>query len=771
MRDDAARLFSRCAAAGAAAIACAALVGYALDSAALRGWVPGTAGMKANTAISVLSIALTSLLFSSTALRSRRFLVFVLLPAFFLGALTLAQYLFGVDLRVDEFLIGDHESTSSYPGRMGSGTSFAILLLCASMLVTALPRAESFVAWMLAATAALLATLGLAAYLLGATGLGFVLVSYMPAPTAAAIILLALSVATAGKWPAFASPKHVRTSHLMVALTLLVAGLGITLGASQFARSAADENRAAQFDRNVDELRARIAQQMAKNDMALRMTAALFVASRSVERDEWARYIDSLDSRQDLVGLQGFAYARLGVDAAGARAPIELLGGYASDPRLEGFDLLEDPYRRGAIERALASADTGVIGPVLLMRDQERGMDVRHAPGFIMAHPVLAADRSLPQPGEASLTGGQFSGVVLAGFHAREFFDRALGDSERFVELAVFVEPQTVGADRVVLYASSASVLTPASPSIGIDLRREVPLDVFGEPWTALFIATPAFLAMTRDLTPQALLISGTAISMLIFGLALSTLGARARAEAIADERTAQLRGANLRLAEFAHVVSHDLRAPLRHLRGFVGLLGTEFKDASPQAKEWMRFITDAAARMTQLMDDLLRYARLGREGLVPETVDLQRIAAELQVRAKSLRADAQVSVGAMPSVQGSATQLAQLLANLVENALKFSPADTPPMVTLNALDLGESWQIRVSDRGPGVPAAHRERIFEPFQRLHRAEEVAGTGIGLAITRRVAELHGGSIHVEDNPGGGATFVFTLPKAVHFGTDT
>lgn len=760
---DAGLTFSRFAALSAATLATAALAGLVL---------PGAIDMKANTAVSVLSIAAASLVFSSTRFRARRFLAIVLFPALLLGALTLAQYVFGVDFGIDEWIVADKSVSSVVPGRMGSGTSFALLLLCASLLVLASPKAETFVAWMIAGTAALLASFGLVAYLLGVAGVGPALVSYMPAPTAGAIVLLALSVVTSSEWPAFAAPKRVSMAHLMIALTLLVAGLGITLGASQFARRAADENRAAQFERLVDDLRAQIAQQMAKNDMALRMTAALFVASRAVESDEWDRYINALDSRQALVGLQGFAYARLRVEGSTLRAPIELLGGYASDPKLKGFDLLSDPDRRRAIEAAVERVDTSVVGPVLLLQDQERGLDVRRTPGFIMAHPIFAQGRSVPAQEKGALGSGDFDGVVLAGFHARAFFDRAFGSSERLVELAVFADQQSTTQDRVVLYASSASVLAPLPRILARGLNREVQLDTFGQRWTASFIPTPAFLATTRDLTPQALLISGTAISMLVFGLALATLGARARAEALADERTAQLRGANQRLVEFAHVVSHDLRAPLRHVRGFVGLLGTEIKDvASPQAKEWMRFITDAAARMTQLMDDLLRYARLGRDALVPESVDLQRIGVELQARAKALRPDAELHIGHLPSVQGSATQLAQVLANLVENALKFSPPDRPAVVSLDAVDGGTSWQIRVSDRGPGVPVEHRERIFEPFQRLHRVEDVPGTGIGLAITRRVAELHSATIHVEDNPGGGARFIFTLPKAVHFGSTT
>jgi len=160
----------------------------------------------------------------------------------------------------------------------------------------------------------------------------------------------------------------------------------------------------------------------------------------------------------------------------------------------------------------------------------------------------------------------------------------------------------------------------------------------------------------------------------------------------------------------------------------------------------------------------VLSWARVESRGRRFAPVDLGALAARVveRLREEGAAAEAEIAVGALPTLPGDEAQLEQLLANLLDNALKFRGAE-PPRIALDALDEGEAWHLRLKDNGIGLDARDAERIFAMFQRLHTAAERPGTGIGLAICRRVVERHGGRIWVESRPGAGATFHFTLAK--------
>jgi PAS domain S-box-containing protein len=228
--------------------------------------------------------------------------------------------------------------------------------------------------------------------------------------------------------------------------------------------------------------------------------------------------------------------------------------------------------------------------------------------------------------------------------------------------------------------------------------------------------------------------------------------------------RNAELERSNEELEQFASVASHDLSEPLRVIAGHVDLLARRYEGQLDDAADrYIAFAVDGCTRMRRLIDDLLRYSRTGRD-LVRSEVDLGALAGSVVADMASAieQCEGRVVVGALPEVMGDPTQLAQVLSNLIGNALKFRRPDHPPLVQVSAADGGEVWAITVSDNGIGIPPRHRERIFGLFERLH-TQGVPGTGIGLAICRKVVERHGGDIAVADNDTDGTAFTFTLPK--------
>jgi light-regulated signal transduction histidine kinase (bacteriophytochrome) len=182
-------------------------------------------------------------------------------------------------------------------------------------------------------------------------------------------------------------------------------------------------------------------------------------------------------------------------------------------------------------------------------------------------------------------------------------------------------------------------------------------------------------------------------------------------------------------------------------------------------AREFMDFIVDGATRMKQLIEDLLAYSRVGTRGkeLRPVPVQGALDRALVNLRATIESADAQITHDALPEVNADDTQLTQLLQNLIGNAIKFRKAGEPVRIHVGVQDAGDSWRFSVSDNGIGIEGQYFERIFMVFQRLHTRDEYPGTGIGLAICKKVVDRHHGRIWVESAPGKGSTFHFTLPK--------
>jgi len=235
-------------------------------------------------------------------------------------------------------------------------------------------------------------------------------------------------------------------------------------------------------------------------------------------------------------------------------------------------------------------------------------------------------------------------------------------------------------------------------------------------------------------------------------------------------QRTKELREMNQELESFNYSVSHDLRAPLRHLDGFSRILVDEFApELSTEAKRYLHRIRLAASQMSELVDDLLRLARFGRQAVKRECLSLNPLIEETITACLQEEAPREIvwNIGTLPKVEADPGLVRQVFANLIANALKFTRKKSAAVIEIGARADGGEVTIFVKDNGAGFDPRYSDKLFGVFQRLHRQDEFEGTGIGLAIVARVIHKHGGRVWAESTPEQGATFYFTLAE----GNDT
>jgi light-regulated signal transduction histidine kinase (bacteriophytochrome) len=236
----------------------------------------------------------------------------------------------------------------------------------------------------------------------------------------------------------------------------------------------------------------------------------------------------------------------------------------------------------------------------------------------------------------------------------------------------------------------------------------------------------------------------------------------RNRVEHVLREKTGELARSNAELEMFAYVASHDLQEPLRMITSYTQLLAKRYgKQLDKEADEFIAYVVDGTTRMQALLQDLLKYSRVGAGELALRAIDCEQVLADALANLAALREEsgAIVTHGPLPCVLGDHVRLTQLFQNLVANAIKFRAAESP-VVSVTAEVTDEGWQLSVRDNGIGIQPVHADRVFEAFQRLH-SREYTGTGIGLAICKKIVERHGGRIWVESELGEGSNFCFTL----------
>jgi PAS domain S-box-containing protein len=231
-------------------------------------------------------------------------------------------------------------------------------------------------------------------------------------------------------------------------------------------------------------------------------------------------------------------------------------------------------------------------------------------------------------------------------------------------------------------------------------------------------------------------------------------------------ERSQQLEASNEELGQYAYVASHDLQEPLRKMASFCQLLARRYKgELDEQADEFIAYIVDGARRMQEMINDLLKFSQAGRSPEVAVAVDCNEVVERARIDLAGAIDDNGASIvvtGTLPTVRGEWARLVQLFENLIGNGIKFHGKE-PPRIEISAVPDGTGWRFAVADNGIGIDPQYADRIFALFQRLHSKADYPGTGIGLAVCKKIVEGYGGTLAFESQPGEGTTFYWTMPE--------
>ncbi len=225
----------------------------------------------------------------------------------------------------------------------------------------------------------------------------------------------------------------------------------------------------------------------------------------------------------------------------------------------------------------------------------------------------------------------------------------------------------------------------------------------------------------------------------------------------------------NHELEQFAYVASHDLKEPLRMVTSFMELLQKRYKagdSLDEKAMTFIHFAVDGGKRMQQLISDLLDFSRIGAKDAEKELTDLNKVIAEVRLNLMSQmdECNAVLTVeDTLPVLPGFRPELSRLFQNIISNAIKFRNGHVQPLITIRAAEAQSHWVFEISDNGIGIADHNYQKIFEIFGRLNSRENYSGTGMGLAISKKIVEKHGGKIWVESQLGAGSTFYFTISK--------
>lgn len=322
---------------------------------------------------------------------------------------------------------------------------------------------------------------------------------------------------------------------------------------------------------------------------------------------------------------------------------------------------------------------------------------------------------------------------------------------------------------------------TPGFESFNTRWHNQSSLSLLEREWTVAIGAKEHFVSEHHSHVALVTFIGGLLTSLLLGFVIYSFLISRQKNRILERQKLTltireneknilldRLAYSNEELTHFAYICSHDLQEPLRMIRSFSQKLKTHMGEAltkDPKGDKYFTFIMDGAERAQILIQDILSYSKIDQSTEKIERVDLNEIVSLIKDNTEGLLKPQTgvISSEPLPFIEGNKTQLYQLFQNLINNGLKYQVKGATPTIDISAVELEKTWQISISDNGIGISAKYQNQIFDVFKRLHRRTEYAGTGIGLAICKKVVERHGGDIWVNSEEGQGATFTFTLQK--------
>jgi signal transduction histidine kinase len=595
-----------------------------------------------------------------------------------------------------------------------------------------------------------------------------------------------------------ASPPR-RIGHLPTALVLLFS-LALTGAASVATRRAEERRWEGAFRQLAARPVAAVQESIYLHIGDLESIGSFYAASRLVERDEFRSFVAGVLARRpgiaavewaprlparqrasfEAAGPPGFRITEL--DARGRRVPagrreVYYPIWYAEPDRVEeaqlGLDLASDPGYHQALLRAAARGGVSATGPLLAAAGDRPGAYV----GLVL--PIRH------YRGQAAVKGDPQGYVVLV-LRVADLVERALAKTAP-EGVAVSLYDERAGAHGVQLYPRAGPATTDPERELASGTSYGGRLQVAGREWVMVCRPSAKGLPRFRDWASWAVLGIGLLFSGLLTAYVASVVGRVSWAERLVGERTAELSNANDRLQgevterrraqsdlaarnreleSFVYMASHDLRTPLTSIEGFTRLLEESYADRlDADGREFLQRVQENAAHMTALVEDLLELSRVTSNQEPKGTVTVAEVIAQVceELQQAIAESGAEITVpDDLPVVHASPTRLRQVFTNLISNGIKFSRDGVAPRVAIGWERTPEGHRFSVQDNGIGIAHEQRGQVFEIFSRL-KDKDVSGTGIGLAIVKRIVESHGGEVGVESTPGEGSTFWFTVPE--------
>lgn len=575
------------------------------------------------------------------------------------------------------------------------------------------------------------------------------------------------------------------------AWVILLLSLIVTICAWYISSKLANERAQDRFMFRVQEMTHAIEERMSIYEQALWGGVALFYASTEVTREDWREYVRVLELDQNWKGIQGMGYAiplkpehlkdhEKAIQDEGFPdyhvKPNHTRDEYSAIIYLEpfdwrnkrafGYDMWSNEMRRIAMKRAMETGDASISGMITLV--QETDKDVQR--GFLMYLPYYDGVKKYDSLDDRLK---YFKGWVYAAFRVGDLMHGILGESSNELSFEIYdgdkIEKESL------LYDSNEDKGDQVSQEI--IFVEEVRLELQGRPWNVLFQSADTYLSDDEAGLPTWIAIGGFTIDILLFYVifALSTL--QRRAENIATEKTKELRDqtenlkrSNHELERFAYIASHDLKSPLRAIDNLsLWIIEDSDKDLNPESKENLQEIRKRIKRMQTLIEGLLEFSKVDRKNHGVESVDCRVLVDEiLGLQEMTSRFEIKIQ-GELPVFEARKQLLIIVFTNLISNVFKHhDKVGNGAWLEIKCNESESHYVFSISDNGPGIPKELHQKAFQMFQTLKPRDEVEGSGLGLAMVKKIVELEGGEITLESDTGKGCKFTFSWPKELYCG---
>lgn len=727
---------------------------------------PSFAPMQFNTALGFLLCGVSLMFMGARQIWLGKFaggLVFLL------GAVTFAQYTMGIDLGIDNFFVEPEFITkTSHPGRMSPITALCFSIVGLSLLFMRLMHS---LAISLGLCALVLASLVLAVYFLGGGDsiYGWGTLSRMAIHTALGFMTAGVGVLFC--WALYRHHDRRRFEVWQVLpFSIAIIVLNLTFFFWYSYEESVQVNSKVYFNNLISETQTLLLDRYEKYEEALRGGVGLYYASENVSRDEWKRYVSALNVDDTLPGINGMGYIDYVLSknmdeylkaARADEAPsftnhpdtfypdkfiIKFIEPVDRNIEAVGLDIGFEANRRAAAERARDLGVPALTKKILLVQDHQK------TPGFLLLIPTYT---TYDIPSSIEDRRENFMGWVYAPFIGSNFLEGINDINKNQLDFQVY-DGNRVNEDALI-HATSVD-------DVSDGLKQQTQIKIAGRVWTILWRSNDRFTLPQGQGFGRAILILGLGFAFLIYFLLERLLHNRELIQRRVDERTKELTRSNKELERFAYIASHDLQEPLRKIGGFVDRLKTHLgDDLDKKSKQYMDFVTGGVDRMGELIQGLLSYSLVTTTKVEVTELDTNDVVAVAVDNLSETIAEtgAKINYKNLPVVFYDKVMLTQVFQNLIGNAIKYK-GDVAPKIDISAKKASGYWEFSVKDNGMGMERKHLEHIFEMFQRLHRKEDISGTGIGLSLCQKIVERYGGRIWVESSPGKGSTFFFTVP---------